>query len=271
MNHTGRTVFVRTQPGGFTLIELLVVMSIISLMMSILLPSLSNAREQGKRVACVSNMRSLTQGWMMYALENDDALCSAETGWDVPPANHWVADGPLIPGNELGGTAQAIMRGTLWPYTNETLKLYKCRSDRTERLRSYAISRAMNGARSAFERDNIRPFHMWSQITQASERMVFVDADCRTPWMEGSFCAVRDIDSPTPEWYVRDSRNLSARHRTGCNVTFADTHCEYWRYRDSRTTSLANYEIGPQQASDHNPDLVRMLQLLQGKREQVVP
>ena len=75
---------------GFTLIELLVVISIISVMMSIMLPTLSGAREEGKRIACLSNMRGLSHAWIMYALDNDDKLCSADTGWDVPPDNHWV-------------------------------------------------------------------------------------------------------------------------------------------------------------------------------------
>ncbi len=262
-----RAVASRSCRRGFTLIELLVVISIICLMMSIMLPSLTSAREQGKRIACLANMRSLTQGWIMYAFENDDKLCSADTDWDVPPESHWVADGINFPGNEIGGTAQAIRNGTLWPYTGEVFGLYKCKSDRTERLRSYAISRAMNGTTAAGERDNIRPFRLWSGITQASQKMVFIDADCRTPWLEGSFCAIRNIDSQAPEWYRRRSRNLTARHSGGCNIAFADDHCEYWKYRDPRTISLAEYAIEPWAASDYNPDLDRMVELLRGKRE----
>ena len=55
---------------AFTLIELLIVISIISLLISILMPALAGARTQGSRVSCLSNLRSIARTAIAYA--NDD-------------------------------------------------------------------------------------------------------------------------------------------------------------------------------------------------------
>jgi len=54
---------------AFTLIELLVVVAIISLLISILLPSLSRARDQAHAVQCLANHRSLCLSTLLYAEE----------------------------------------------------------------------------------------------------------------------------------------------------------------------------------------------------------
>ncbi|MBI9016539.1 MAG: type II secretion system protein [Phycisphaerae bacterium] len=86
-------VFMKKQKG-FTLIELLVVISIIALLVSILMPALSKAREKAKLVVCSSNQHQLVLGVIAYHSDNDG---------NFPPHSTKVARPNLLARNKNTG------------------------------------------------------------------------------------------------------------------------------------------------------------------------
>jgi len=73
--------------SAFSLIELLVVMAIISVMTAILLPALTRAREQGRIASCLSNMKQVGTGLIMYMQDS-----SEQVPWINPhPQATWVS------------------------------------------------------------------------------------------------------------------------------------------------------------------------------------
>ncbi len=77
--------FARPQHEAFTLIELLTVVAIISLLISILMPSLGRARDQSKGVHCLTRLKDLANGMAAYENENSDLL--PPCAWRPDPEN----------------------------------------------------------------------------------------------------------------------------------------------------------------------------------------
>lgn len=148
-----------TRRRAFTLLELLVVISIIALLISILLPSLSAARERGKAVQCLSNLRELASASVEYTVENEcfPPCLDNYTASGLQP-NNWGLDwlgignqsgGGYSPGNELLpntgnpiGFSAAPKFGMLWKYYQNE-KLVLCPSDQPSAVPGQAKSTDM--------------------------------------------------------------------------------------------------------------------------------
>jgi prepilin-type N-terminal cleavage/methylation domain-containing protein/prepilin-type processing-associated H-X9-DG protein len=74
-----KTAPVRSARRGFTLIELLVVIAIIAILAGMLLPSLARAKEAGRRIACVNNMRQLGLSARLYCDDNNSMFMPRAT------------------------------------------------------------------------------------------------------------------------------------------------------------------------------------------------
>jgi prepilin-type N-terminal cleavage/methylation domain-containing protein/prepilin-type processing-associated H-X9-DG protein len=96
---------------AFTLIELIVVISVIALLMAILMPALVVARQQGKSVVCLNNLRQMAMAAQLYTETFDGYYPIAQYSQMTPGRNFFYCwDFTLIsePGN------QTIVPGLLW-------------------------------------------------------------------------------------------------------------------------------------------------------------
>jgi len=86
-----------TEPRkGFTLIELLVVIAIISILAAILFPVFARARENARRATCLSNLKQIGLGMLMYNQDYDERYpktYSALASGDIPADNEVFFDG----------------------------------------------------------------------------------------------------------------------------------------------------------------------------------
>jgi prepilin-type N-terminal cleavage/methylation domain-containing protein/prepilin-type processing-associated H-X9-DG protein len=73
---------------GFTLIELLVVVAIIAVLISLLLPSLGQARAQAKKVVCMSNLKQVGIAFVAYEMDNNSFPTITYNPYQLKP-NYW--------------------------------------------------------------------------------------------------------------------------------------------------------------------------------------
>ena len=117
---------------GFTLIELLVVIAIIAILAAILFPVFAQARSKARQTACLSNLKQLVTGGLMYSQDYDEkyfAYANEKVGylWNVGFESyiknkqvHLCPDAPSYNGKAANGNFDwgNVNSAWIWPYNN---------------------------------------------------------------------------------------------------------------------------------------------------------
>ena len=236
---------------AFTLIELLVVIAIIAVLMSILMPSLNRAREQGRRIVCLSNLKQMSLAWNLYADDYNGKIVSGDTHAGVPGA--WVHYEPSM---DEDARILNVKTGALFPYVPK-LKLYKCPIGLKGEICTYSIPDYMNG-HIAIANATPNPLKSRNDIHHPTQQIVFLDEGKLT---QSSFTIYHYKEL----WWDQ----VTSRHGDGTNFSFADGHGEYWKWKDPRTVEIGktdlfddNIQLSPSiddpYWSEGNPDMHRV-------------
>ncbi|MCC6909364.1 MAG: DUF1559 domain-containing protein [Phycisphaerales bacterium] len=193
---------------GFTLIELLVVISIIALLISLLLPALSQARERAKQVGCLSNQRQLALAFLNYG--NDYGQIPGCTNHGPAYRLDWSGySHPHLP-NE-----PAFPTGRIYPYVSRSSAAVECPKAKraANKEYDYTFVAGMSGARVDLQWRTLYPIDpaVPGRNLKAFQAMPILIEEDET-W----------YNNPTPDgtWAWWDQ--FSTRHFGKCNVAYLD-------------------------------------------------
>ena len=233
--------------GAFTLIELLVVIAIIAILAGMLLPALSKAKSKGQAIACLNNLRQLQNAWQMYTDDTDDIMPLTLLDGGGPP-HYRALPGSWVLGNSvLDVSPTNLQAGTLFPYL-KAVGVFRCPGDRTltnprdgKRFpvnRSYTVNATLNAKGGMVTPIPPPPFvnvKKLSSVVNPSRVWVFTESTPLTA-MPGDPVLAFFFGPPLPVQLWGDTP--TDRHSRGCNLSFADGHAEFHRWKapkDSRT------------------------------------
>lgn len=230
----------RRRVPGFTLIELLVVVAIIALLISILLPSLTAARDEAKAVACLANCRQLTYAIAMYQQEEKGSVplnAWSEAAWYVDKKDLWFyklvplylgnPDALICPSDPFRDQFdfEAVDRFGKWRMNG---RVASCGFGLNYALRHFGEPHSFNIEKFPPRRPN--ETILFAEVGPDDEIRVTLayGGGASTPWRDAGRMIWDDGARP---WYQNKPTWLTARHRGSINMAAMDLSVKRVRTR----------------------------------------
>jgi prepilin-type N-terminal cleavage/methylation domain-containing protein/prepilin-type processing-associated H-X9-DG protein len=255
MNRTGSITGRRSSRGlagrrAFTLIELLVVIAIIAILAALLLPALAKSKQQAQGIKCLSNLKQLTLGWIMYTGDNRDYLMiNGDEGYQ-PTILDLAAYPQWCPGREdelAESTNLFVMAGLLYPY-EKSAAVYICPADNTDVLNNYTetttlktrsvsmngwISPAPPSVQDLGSTNGCTIYRKTIDLNLPGSSKVWLLMD-ENPWsINDAFMVINPNDTTWVD-------HPASYHNDACGISFCDGHAEIHLWHDP---SVLNYSL----------------------------